>query len=163
VTGDPLQQLRDWAFEAVELRREQAERFPPAHAQMRQLYDALHLLRAAMYRVEELLGSAVITRGQARRWQQSQAHKAEDAFDQKSAQLRRAGRRDDYSTGRERQADISLQNLDIRRAERDAQRSRDEADDLLERIRVAYRGMDADRQMLNRMLGYLQWETNLER
>jgi hypothetical protein len=154
-------ELEAWVTEALMLRRRSADRFPGAGATPPQVHEALLATRADLDRVEELLGAAMMLRGGARRWSVQEAAAESDAFDETSARLRRQGRRDDWSTGRERQADVSLLILERRQAARGAQRFRDECEDMLERIRLAHDGLKGTCRDLAASLGYFRWESSL--
>jgi hypothetical protein len=157
-------EMQRWLAEAQQLRTMVSRALPQRDAHASRFYEALHYVRAAQDRMEELLGNAITMRGGARRWARSYTDAAEDAFDARSAALRSTGRgQGDYSTGRERQADVNLQILGSLQTARAAQRMFDEAEEILERLRLAHRGIDTVRQDLNAMLRYLNWDTHMER
>lgn len=158
------EQLGAWVAQVIALRRQVTDAFPAAGSPPGMFYTALLATRAAMDQTEEILRSATSYSRASRRWAQDAEFAEADEFDRRSAQARRAGRGvGDYTTGRERQADVNLQMLPTTRENRAKQRIRDECDEFLETIRITYRGMDSTRQDIATALRYFQWESNLER
>lgn len=156
--------LQQWAYQVIALRRQVADAFPPAGAPAGRVYEALVTTRAALDQTEEILRNAVGYRGGVRRWAQDAEFEEADEFDRRSAAQRRSGREaGNYTTGREREADIRLQMLPQVRENRARTRLRDECEELLEAIRIAHRGIDGARQDLVAVLRYLQFESHLER
>jgi hypothetical protein len=158
------QEMQGWLQEVAALRQEVAASLPVRGSSPERFSEALLVVRAHQDRVEEILGNAVSLHHMARRWAWDHEASAEDAFDARSAQQRRSGRGNgEWTTGRERQADINLQILPEIQRTRAARRFADEIDEVLERIKAAYRGLDATRQDLGTYLRYLQWESVHER
>jgi len=158
-------QLAGWLDEVLGLRR-QVRRACPARGSAPPLFhDAMLEARGCQDRVEEILGEAQALCGSARRAAEAAREQAEDSFDEASAALRRqAVRRDaDYTTGREREADVNLQIRPQRARQRSLARIRDECDEAVTRIRDAYFGINGTRQDLGRSLGYFAWESTLDR
>jgi hypothetical protein len=156
--------MQGWLQEVTALRQQVAEIMPPAGSAPGDFAGVLMRARASQDRVEEILGMAVSLQHAARRWAWDHEAVAEDAFDQRSSQQRRTGRGNgEWTTGRERQADINLLILPELQCARAARRFSSEIDELMERIRVIYRGLDATRQDLGSYLRYLQWEVAHER
>jgi hypothetical protein len=149
--------------EALYLRHQASLVLPADNAVPDRLREALQTYRGLLDRMETLQSLAIGMTGYARRHARAMADAAEDAYDAESARQRRSGRQAEYSSGRERQTDVSLEILQQRRTARQAQAVKDEAEDVVERIKSAYRWMDSTRRELSDTLRSLSWESNMER
>jgi hypothetical protein len=149
----------------LDLRREIGEAAPAADAAPPQIADALTVVRGLLDRMEEIYSRLTGMHGSARRSARQLSQALDDAADPVYCRLRdeAARRGGNYSTGRERAADVNLETLEQRRAHRQAEILEDVSGEILERARLAYRGADGARQDLNTRLRFLQWESNLER
>jgi hypothetical protein len=161
----PEQRMEALLTEMLVLRRQVSEAFPADGAQPPDVADALVTVRGWLDRMESIHGTCIGLHGAAKRHSRTAAQAADDSYDVVAVRLRDAARRRDssYSTGRERQADVNLEILEQLRQQRHAQRVEDAMYEMLERVRLAYRGADAVRQDLNGRLRYLSWESHLER
>lgn len=155
--------MRSWLAEVMYLRQQASACLPQPGAHPQRTYDALIYLRAILDRMETLQSSAIGMTGSARRYARSQAEAADDAYDESAARLRRSGRYEEYVSAKERHADASLAVLPQLRAARQAQALRDEAEEITDRIKSAYRWTDEARRDMRAALGYLTWESHLER
>jgi hypothetical protein len=155
--------MTSWLAEALDLRQQVAHGFPDASAGPGALADHLRVTRAALDRVEELHGMMLAMRGNARRRAQTCQHEADDAFDSEDQAQRRNRGREDYMTGREREADVRLRIFGQLRPARQAHALASECSDVSDRLRVIYDGLRETRMDLHRLLVPAAFETHLER
>jgi hypothetical protein len=161
-------ELADWAqaatAEAAALRSRVSAAFPAHGAPVPAYIEALHFTRAVQDRVEELLGLSGQVCSWARRWHVSAADAEADAYDQAVAALRRTGRHaGEYSSARERQADVGPRIATERQRTRAAKALLDDLEAARERIRTAHAGINGTRQDLGTLLRSVQWESSIDR
>lgn len=130
--------------------------------------ELLHFLldiRKRQDRVEEIFSSVVRLRSRAQRVSSIADAVVEDAWDKAAVKRRGAGvqRGDEFSSARERHAEANLDVLDLRHAARQAAQQAQLADEAVDVIRLAHRGLDGVRQDVLTVLRALQFETHLER
>ncbi len=134
---------------------------PEPGAPPQEFYEALLQVRGHLDSMEPLLDAATGLRGSTARMTKDLHDAAEDAWDRQAA----AGRRHikEFEGARERYADFNLATLEQRMAERQMARLADLAKETEERLRLIYRGLNDARQDCLKVIGYLQWESSLER
>lgn len=160
------QQAMDWVKEALELRHGVAGdpkgRLSEADPEdPRDMMDLLRRVRSRADRVDGLLAAATRARGRARRAKTEAEFIADNALN--DATSKRASRRVDFETGREREADAKLSTFEQRRLAHQAARLVDvttEAYDVISQIHWQFNAM---RQDLRASLHALQFEASLER
>jgi hypothetical protein len=156
--------MQGWLAEAESLRKMAKATLPAEGSAPGEYAQALLRIRAWQDRVEELLGQAESLRHASRRWSWDQEAAADDSFDAQVGSMKQMGQLGgDFTTGRERQAQINLLILPQLTEARSARRFHDEVDELLDRMRIIHRGMDGARQDLSTFLRWLSWEKAMER
>ena len=156
--------MQSWLAQALELRQQASAVLPAGSTgDPHSVYQALMHLRGYLDRMETLLSYATGMTGSARRYARALADQADDAYDQAMVRQRRIGRQEEFISARERHADASLAAFQQQRAARQAQALRDEAEEITDRIRSAYRWADEARRDMRAALGHLAWESHLER
>lgn len=155
--------IRGLLAEALDLHRLASDGMPSAEAPAQSIYETLIRVRGYIDRLSEVYGRAIAMEGSARRAARRDADVASDTFDESSVAQRRAGRREEWTTGRERQADISLTMLQQTRELRAAQRLADECKEARDRIKLIYDNMEGQRRDLHAGLGHHKWESHLDR
>lgn len=121
--------------------------------------------RKSLDRIEELFMSCLRVKAKANRMKDSAQATVEDEWDQAVMNTRSATvvRGSDMIGPRERYANANLATLATRRNARSVAELASVADEAVDVIRVAYRGLDSVRQDLNTVLRTLQFESSLER
>lgn len=158
-----LGQFAAWLGEIKVLRKDVSDGFPSATAGPSAFADHLLAARSALDRAEELYGWALTIRAGARRAATACQHEADDAFDSEDKAQRNRRSREDFMTGREREADVRLVIFEKLREARRLARISDECSEMFERIKIVYDGLKDTRQDLLRMVGQAAWESHLER
>lgn len=153
-------QLAEWLREAQELREVE---YPSAHASPQEFYETLVSVRSRLDRVESLLSQAAGLRGSTSRRLAELHDEAEDAWDRTAQTARRSPVTREFEGARERYVDWNLAVLPQRQQERQMKRLADLVKETEERIRLVYNGLSSVRQDCHKALGYLQWESSIER
>lgn len=163
MSDDIRELLSGYAGEALDLRF--AGGLPGPQSAPKQILDALLDVRRRLDRVEALLGRAVRIRARCARASAAAKAAADDAWDRAAQRGRSApvARGDEFSSARERHADANLAVLDERRAAREAAGLADHADEAVEVLRLAHRGLADLRQDVMAILRALQFESHLDR
>lgn len=156
-------QFLSWLGEIKDLRKQVSEGFPSATAGPSAFAEHLLVTRSALDRAEELYGWALTIRAGARRAATECQHEADDAFDSEDKAQRNRRSREDFMTGREREADVRLVIFGKLREARRLARLSDECSEMFDRVRIIYDGLKDTRQDLLRMVGQAAWESHLER
>jgi len=159
-------QVMGWVTEALELRHGAAGdkdgRLRDADPEdPRDVMNLRRRVRARADRVDGLLAAATRARGRARR-AKAEAEFAADN-DLSEATSKRATRRRDFETGREREADAKLDTIETRRQAHQAARLVDVTNEAYEVINQIHWQFDAMRKDLRASLHALQFEASLER
>lgn len=130
-----------------------------------QILDTLMAVRVRVDRVEELLNRAMITRGVIARASSHAKASTAEAWDRAVIKQRKGpvSLDSDYLGARERYAMANLETLELRREEQKLGESQSLADQIVEQIRITYRGLTDLRQDLLTMLRAAQFETTLDR
>lgn len=152
-----------WLAEVAVLRAQVSAAVPPYGSAPERFSEALLTVRAIQDRVEELQRLAASWAATARAWATEAADAEEDAFDRECAVQKRMGRRDEYASSRERQAQVSPKIMEYKRQTRSARRLRDDLAAILESVKSAYQGIDSTRYDLGAVLRHLEWEKSMER
>lgn len=161
-------ELQTWSqsatAEAAALRAQVSAKFPAHGAPVPAYIEALHFTRAVQDRVEELLGLAGQVCAWARSWHVSAVNAETDAYDRAVAMLKRTGRHaGDYTSARERQADVGPRITTETQRTRAAKALLDDMEAARERIRTAHGGINGTRQDLGTLLRSVQWESSIDR
>lgn len=138
----------------------------PANAAPAEVLARLLDIRSRLDRVDELLFRAVRIKSEVGRVHTRAHVAAEAAWDQASVATRRAPAvrgSGEFTGPRERYAEANLATLGQRRSSRQAEEVKSFADEAVEVLRIAQRGLDGARQETLQMLRSLQFESNLER
>lgn len=155
------EQCAEWLREALALRRVE---IPASNAPPQQFYETLLETRQRLDRVETLLGLAMGLRGSTARRRNDLHDVTEDAWDSAASTSRQHRPvTKEFEGARERYADWNLTVLPQRMEERQMQRIRDQAKETEDRIKLVHDGLRDVRQDCLRAVGYLQWESSLER
>ena len=133
------------------------------HSSPQFVLEALLDCRQRLDRVEELFRRCLRIRGHLRRVAAISAASCADAWDKAAADSRTAGARDEYSSAKERAAVANLAVLDLRRTERLDSGALSRAEEVVEVVRVAHRGLADFRQDLLAVLRAQQFESTLDR
>ncbi len=151
-------QCADWLRQAHELRQVEipGSDYPP-----RQFYEALLQVRGRLDSMERLVDNAVALRASISRAVADLHDATEDAWDNQAAPGRKRAR--EFEGARERYADWNLAVLPQRQEERQMQRLAEVAKETEDRIIKLYRGLNDARQDCVKALGFLTWESSLER
>lgn len=133
-----------------------------------ELMGVLREVRGRVDRVEAILATCVRIRGRAARAAEAATAAAQDAWDSASLQTRtrqpgRPQQNTDFIAPRERYADANLMILNERRAEREAREVLSVAEESLEVVRIAHRGLDGLRRDLDALLQAQRVERSIER
>ncbi len=163
-TPEVVTALDGYVGTALELRMTSA--LPIHDATPGELTDSLAEIRCRLDRVEELLSRVIRIRARLQRCLHAAQATLDDAWDeavtvQRSAPVRRGG--DEYTTARERHAEANLATLDLRTATRHAAELAHHADEAVEVIRLAHRGLGDLRHEVLVLLRAVQFESHLER
>ena len=155
-----------WVAEALELRHGDAGdpqgRLKDAPTDTStEVMDLLRRVRSRSDRVDGLLANAISARGRARRAQNEAAFAAETALYQ--ATQNRAGRRREFESGREREADAKLDSFEERRVAHQGARLVDVTQEAYEQINKISWQLNALRSDLRETLHGIQFEASLER
>lgn len=164
-TGLELQ-VENWVKEALDLRHGEAgdKEGRLRDADPEDPHDMMNLLRrvrARADRIDGLLAAATRARGRARRAKAEAEFVAANALD--GATAKRAERRRDFETGREREADAKLDTFEERRIAHQATRLVDVTTEAYDVINQIHWQFDALRKDLRASLHALQFEASLER
>ncbi|WNN95048.1 hypothetical protein SEA_MAGRITTE_71 [Microbacterium phage Magritte] len=160
------EQVMGWVTEALELRHGEAGdkdgRLSDADPEdPRDMMNLLRRVRARADRVDGLLAAATRARGRARRAKTEAEFVAANELDK--ATSKHASRRQEFSSGKEREAEAKLDTFEQRRLAHQAARLVDvttEAHDVINQIHWQF---DAMRKDLRASLHALQFEASLER
>lgn len=152
--------FQDWMTQAIALRRVD---LPPKNAPPQVFHEARTLVRTRMDQLEEILSDAMAMRGAIRRSARDLNDAAEDAWDDRADEARKAGRMDQYTAGRERAAYFNLDTRAQRSAARDMAQLLDVANEIVDRLWLKYNGLKATMADMTKELRYHQFESNLER
>ncbi len=155
------QTLDDAMREAVALRI--GGNLPGPAATVGEVLECLLDVRQRLDRLEELYGNAMRIRAEAQRVLTACRIEVEDAWDAAAVRNRRAFDRDEYSSAKERIAYANLEVLDLRRAERIAERNARRCDEATDFLRLRYHGLGRLRQALTAGIRALQFEQSLDR
>ncbi len=155
-----------WVSEALELRHGEAgdkegrlrDADPEDPDDMMKL---LRRVRARADRVDGLLATATRARGRARRAKTEAEFVAANELDK--ATTNRASRRQEFSSGREREAEAKLDTFEERRLAHQATRLVDITTEAYDVINQIHWQFDAMRKDLRASLHALQFEASLER
>jgi hypothetical protein len=165
--SDLEQTVLNWVEEAIELRFGDAgdpegKLVLPDYTSTVADFSAV-LLRVVTRadRVDELLAKVRQVKGRAARIQTEARFEAERALDQ--ARSQEAGRRVEFSTGREREANASLASFTEKRKAHQAQRLVDLSNEAYDVINQAHWGLDAIRKDIRGIIRSQQFESTLER
>ena len=127
----------------------------------RDMMDLLRRVRARADRVDGLLAAATRARGRARRAKTEAEFVAANELDK--ATSNRASRRQEFSSGREREAEAKLDTFEQRRLAHQAARLVDVTSEVHDVINQIHWQFDAMRKDLRASLHALQFEASLER
>lgn len=133
------------------------------------LQQLLHDVRSRLDRVEHILTTAIRIKGRASRATTRITAELEDAWDAASREGRarpaavRGRGNDDFVAPRERYADNNLATLPMKRAARDAAETLSVAEECLEVLRIAHRGLDGLRRDVDAVLQAQRVERSIER
>lgn len=152
--------LDGYVAEALQLRFDAQPPKPDASSAV--LIDTLTDARIRLDRIEELYSKALQLRGQARRAAAISDAVAKDASAQ-AAHANRQVRRDDYTTGEERHAEVMLQVMQEIRAARELELLRQQCDEAVELLRLTHRGIEGVRQDVLALIRLFQFESTLDR
>jgi hypothetical protein len=149
------------------LRLRQSEALPSIDQGPAEVLAQLALVRTRLDRLEELLSIAVRFRGRIREALKAANASVEDRWAEVvSAPSRRPRAGSDGWSGsapRERYAEADLATLDQKRVQRRVEKSSDLANDAVDLIRQAHRGLDSTRLDLHLILRAMSVESFLER
>lgn len=154
--------LGPYVVESFELR---AVGLPEGNPGPQELMESLRLIRTRVDRLEAILATAVRIRGRAGRAHEAARAVATDAWNTASRATRTGQQRQntDFIAPRERYADADLATLEERREERNAREVLSVAEESLEVIRIAHRGLDGLRRDLDALLQAQRVERSVER
>ena len=144
--------------ELAELRR--LPPLPGVHAAPSELVEYLLDVRRRQDRVEELLGRSMRHKVATQRTLDEAKTAAEEEWDRVAVANKNAN---DYTSAKERAAEANLATLDLRRQVRKAEDALAVANELVEQLRLAHRGLDSTRQDIHTILRALSFESSLER
>ena len=161
-----LDQLYAWLEEAIKLRHGPDAAgnilYVPDYAEGPAAFvEQLIQARMRADRVEELLSQTKRVRRKLQGIRQDAADTAADKLDQSLAEGAASAR--EYSLGVERKAEANLKSFAEKRAERQAQRRVDAADEVVEAINDAHWGLSGWRNDMRDIVRSFQLESNLER
>lgn len=159
-------QVMEWVKECLDLRHGEAGdpqgRLRDATEETpHEMMELLRRVRARADRVDGLLATATRARGRARRAKTEAEFAADNAMS--DATSKRAERRRDFETGREREADAKLDTFEQRRMAHQASRLVDVTTEAYDVISQVHWQFNAMRQDLRASLHALQFEASLER
>jgi hypothetical protein len=156
--------VQSWAAEAVSLKENVGELLRTAsYGDPSSIHAALNYARGMLDRMETLQSLAIAGCGAARRYSAGLDDMVADSFDEALIRERRTGRQEDFVSAQERSARAGMQVLDAKIAARQARLLFDEAREVLDRIRSAYRWTDEARKDLRESLRSVAWEASMER
>jgi hypothetical protein len=136
---------------------------PSVEAEPHDVHEALLDIRARLDMAELLLKSARIERRRFRARARLRRQEADDAYDEKLADLAKGAVRREYEGAQERMAGARLHVLEKTRKARTAEAVRDLVDDAYEGLRDQFFGLLNIREELIARLRELQFETAMER
>lgn len=126
-----------------------------------EIMDLLRRVRTRSDRVDGLLGAATQALARSRRAQDEAAFQAESAL--YNATTERAGRRREFESGREREADAKTATIEQRRAAHQASRLVGVTKEAYDVISQVHWQLDGIRKELTAQIRALQFESSLER
>lgn len=153
-------QCAEWLRQAHEL-RQVSDVIPDPGSPPRLFYEALLQIRGHLDSMERLVDNAIAMRGSTTRAAADLHNATEDAWDNLAAVGRKRAK--EFEGARERYADWNLGVLPQRQQERQMQRLAEVARETEDRVIKLYRGLNDARQDCLKALGFLTWESTLER
>lgn len=161
-------QLMEWVKEALDIRHgeyndpEGKLSLPLPSLGTGAILNSLLRVRSRLDRVDELVAKVTQAQYRIARAEASAKFDAEEAWD-RAAQRNRAANVGQFTTGKERAADASLDSFEQKRTAHQASRLVSVATEALAVIKHAYWGLNALREDHNTLLRTLQFESSLER
>lgn len=153
-------QCAEWLTQASSL-RQISDSIPGIGAPPQHFYESLLNIRGHLDSLEQLRDRAIALRCSLNRSVADLHDVTEDAWDRLASAGRKRAR--DFEGARERYADWNLGVLPQRQAERQMQRLAEVAKETEDRITNMYRGLNDARQDCLKALGFLTWESSMER
>jgi hypothetical protein len=134
---------------------------PPATASPSEVIEVLRNVRQRMDRIEELFALAIRIRGTCKTQIEGLQFEVDREWD--ASAVRRMADRPEYSSTRERYAEVNLDNIESLNRINRMRVQMGKVDTVHAVIQLAYRGLDGFRNDLNAVLRALQFESHLER
>lgn len=157
-------EITEWLRQALDLRRTVSERYPRSTAGPEDVHAYLSdTVRPALDRLEGLLQQAASWKAGSDRMAAISRDAYEDAWNHTWSAQRNTRRMAEYSTGREREAEIDLAVFEIKKTWRQARSVAAQFAEAERRLTIVYRGVEGTRQDILARLRSYQVLSSLER